>query len=169
MSNVYPIIGHHLRYASDKRKLSTMKRRERSHCPISFALDAFGDHWSLLVLRDIIFKGKTRYQEFLGSDEGISTNILADRLSRLEAAGIITRRDDPANGRQYIYAPTRKGLDLVPVMLEMVLWSSKHDAKTAAPEEFIRRLETDPAGLKREVLAPFAKVTGVSAKRKTKS
>ncbi len=132
-----------------------MKRRVRSHCPISFALDTFGDTWSLLVLRDLVFKGMRRFQEFLSSEEGISTNILADRLGRLESAGIITRMDDPTNGKQVLYAPTKKGLDLVPVMLEMIRWSAKYDSATAAPREFVERLEADPSGLRADLLAPF--------------
>lgn len=132
-----------------------MKRRNRSHCPISFALDNFGDTWTLLVLRDLIFKGKSRYQEFLTSEEGISTNILADRLARLEEHGIISKMDDPANARQIIYSPTPKGLDLVPVMLEIVRWSGKHDPKTAAPKEFLERLKRDPQRLAAEIRSQF--------------
>ncbi|MBY0472634.1 helix-turn-helix transcriptional regulator [bacterium] len=132
-----------------------MKRRARSHCPISFALDTFGDHWSLLVLRDLIFKGKSRYQEFLASDERISTNILADRLSRLENAGIITRKNDPINKKQILYAPTKKGLDLIPVMLELVRWSIKYDSETATPKKFIRELEKDFDGLADKILSQF--------------
>lgn len=134
-----------------------MKKQGRSHCPISFALDIFGDRWSLLILRDLVFKGKTRYQELLSSEEGISTNILADRLSRLEDQGILSRTDDPGNKKQIIYAPTKKGLDLVPMMLEIVRWSGKYDAKTAAPKEFLRRLESDSHGLTQEILSGFGR------------
>lgn len=111
-------------------------------------------------MRDLVFKGRSRYQEFLGSEERISTNILADRLSRLEAAGVISKRDDPDNGKQILYSPTKKGLDLIPVMLEMIRWSARHDSKTAAPKEFVRRLETDPVGLKAELLRPFDTAKG---------
>src|SRR5690348_5996744 len=104
-----------------------MKACPRSHCPVAYALDMFGDSWSLLVMRDLLFSGKQRYQEMLESEEGIATNILADRLSRLEQQGLITRRRDPGNKRQYLYAPTPKGLDLIPLMLEMIQWSAKHD------------------------------------------
>lgn len=128
-----------------------MKRRNRSHCPISFALDIFGDGWTLLILRDLIFKGKARYQEFLSSDESISTNILADRLARLEEHGIITRRGDPANRKQILYAPTSKGLDLIPVLLEIIRWSGKHDSQTAAPREFLKQLKSDPVRLAAEI------------------
>ncbi len=132
-----------------------MKRRNRSHCPISFALDIFGDAWTLLILRDLIFKGKSRYQEFLASEESISTNILADRLARLEEHGIISRANDPTNKKQILYSPTRKGLDLIPVLLEIVQWSGKHDPKTAAPKEFIERLKKDPKRLAAEIRSQF--------------
>lgn len=128
-----------------------MKRRNRSHCPISFALDIFGDAWTLLVLRDLIFKGKERYQEFLSSEEAISTNILADRLARLEEYGIISKKVDPTNGKQILYAPTKKGLDLIPVLLEIVRWSGEHDPQTAAPREFINRLKKVPVRLAAEI------------------
>ena len=108
-------------------------------------------------MRDMLLKGKTRYQEFLSSEEGISTNILADRLSRLEKQGIISKRDDPENKKQILYAPTKKGLDLIPVMLELIRWGAKYDSETAAPKEFLRRLEKNPDGLKAEILSHFRK------------
>ncbi len=132
-----------------------MKRRNRSHCPIAFALDIFGDAWTLLILRDLIFKGKSRYQEFLTSEESISTNILADRLARLEEYGIISKTGDPTNKKQILYSPTQKGLDLIPAMLEIVRWSGKHDPKTAAPREFIDRLKKDPDKLVAEIRSQF--------------
>ena len=132
-----------------------MKSCPRSHCPIAYALDMFGDSWSLLVMRDLILTGKRRYQELLESEEGIATNILADRLSRLEQRGIISRRRDPASRRQFLYAPTQKGLDLVPLLLEMIQWSAKHDPATAAPKSFMRRLKVDRAGIMAGILAKF--------------
>ena len=138
-------------------KINPLKRRNRSHCPISFALDIFGDAWTLLILRDLIFKGKSRYQEFLASEERISTNILAERLARLEEHGIISRAEDPANRKQILYSPTKKGLDLVPVLLEIIRWSGKHDEETAAPKEFLDQLKKDPEGLKEAIRAPFTR------------
>ena len=137
--------------------MDSMKKRGRSHCPIAFALELIGDQWSLLILRDLLFKGKRLYGEFLNSEEGIATNILAERLARLEKTGIITKTNDPSNKKQFIYAPTRKGLELVPLLLEMIRWSAKHDPKTAAPKEFIRRLEKDSAALLAEVVGQFKK------------
>jgi DNA-binding HxlR family transcriptional regulator len=127
-----------------------MKRTKRSHCPIAFALDIFGDKWSLLLLRDLFFKGKNRYSDFLDAEEGIATNVLSERLARLEAEGLITKSRDKTNLRQFIYAPTRKGLDLLPALLEISLWSAKYDPKTAAPPSVMRRIRADRDGFIRE-------------------
>lgn len=115
----------------------------RSHCPINFVLETFGDKWTLLIVRDLMFKGKRHYSEFLASDEGISTNILADRLQRLERDGVIERRTDPDHGSKVIYGLTRKGKDLLPVMLEITAWSGRYDAKSNAPKAFIEALAKD--------------------------
>jgi len=125
--------------------------KRRSDCPISYALDLFGDKWSLLVMRDILFRQKTHYREFLGSEEGIATNILADRLSRLESAGLIRKTDDdPRSGKQ-AYVATAKGHDLVPVLLEMMLWSAKYDPHTGAPPVLIAELKKDRARVARGI------------------
>jgi DNA-binding HxlR family transcriptional regulator len=124
-------------------------KEPRSDCPISLALETIGDRWSLLILRDVMMRGKTRYQEFLGSEEGIATNILADRLAQLERRGLIAKTQDPSDGRQFRYAPTQKALDLLPVIFEMGRWSLKYGARpnpanpvyrwaTAGRETFIR-------------------------------
>jgi DNA-binding HxlR family transcriptional regulator len=136
-----------------------MKRCHQSGCPIAFALDIFGDRWSLLILRDLIFKGKQRYKDFLSSEEAISTNILADRLMRLEEHGLISKQDDQTNKKQFLYAPTEKGLELIPVLLEIVRWSAKHDPKTAAPKEFLNRLKKDAKGLEKEIRGRLRDVT----------
>ena len=112
------------------------KRYHRSGCPISYALDIFGDRWTLLVLRDLILQGKQRYGEILASDERIASNILSDRLKRLETAGIIRRARDPEDGRQVLYRVTEKGRSLVPVMLEIAAWGAAHDENTGAPAGF---------------------------------
>jgi len=114
----------------------------RSHCPVSLALEAIGDKWSLLILRDLIMRGKRRYQELLSSEEGISTNILADRLVRLESLGLIAKSDDPDDKRQFRYSPTKKGLDLLPVIFEMARWSSKYDPRIDAAHPFLKRMKT---------------------------
>ena len=116
---------------------------EPKHCPIRFVMGVFGDRWSLLIVRDMMFRGSTRFQDFLDADEGISTNILSDRLSRLEAQEIISRRRDPANGRQVLYSLTDKGRDLLPVMLAVIDWAEKYDADTHVSPEFAEQLRLD--------------------------
>src|SRR5947209_10805018 len=99
----------------------TMKHTEhrRSDCPINFALETFGDTWSLLIIRDIVYFGKKTYGEFLESEEGMATNILASRLTRLEQQGILVKKPSPLDKRKEEYALTERGLDLVPVLVEM--------------------------------------------------
>lgn len=106
------------------------ERKLRSHCPINFALEIFGDKWSLLVLRDIIFRGKRTYGEFLKSEEGFATNILAARLTHLEEEGILKKEADPADARRSRFLLTEKGIDLVPLLFEIMLWSGKYDSKS---------------------------------------
>lgn len=115
----------------------------RSRCPINYALEIFGDRWTLLLLRDLILFGKEHYRELLASEEGIATNILADRLKRLEISGIITRERDPEDGRQFIYRTTEEGLALTPVLLEIAAWASVHDDDTAAPAGFAESFYAD--------------------------
>jgi len=104
----------------------------RSHCPVNFALEAIGDRWALLILRDIIFRGKCTYGEFLSSEEGFSTNILASRLEHLINQGILLRHEDAVDKRKSIYSLSEKGLDLIPLIFEMLLWSAKYDDESQA-------------------------------------
>ncbi|MGH7451422.1 MAG: winged helix-turn-helix transcriptional regulator [bacterium] len=128
----------------------------KSHCPINFALEIFGDKWTLLIIRDILFLGKKHYGDFIGSEEGISTNILADRLNLLEREGFVQKHDDEEHGSKYVYKPTQKAIDLMPMLLEMILWSGKHDPNTAAPKEFIARLKKDKKGVINDFLASIS-------------
>lgn len=128
-----------------------MEREPRSHCPIAFALDLFGDKWTLLVLRDLLLKGKRQYHEFLASEEAMATNILSDRLRRLEREGLVTKSRARGAGRQYVYQPTRKALDLLPVLVEISFWSARYDPATAAPPALMRRIRKDREGFLREV------------------
>jgi DNA-binding HxlR family transcriptional regulator len=134
-----------------------MARPKRSSCPISFALDTFGDKWSLLILRDLIFKDKFYYEDFIQSEEQISTNILAERLKRLKDGGLIESKPDKENKRKIIYSPTSKALDLIPMILEMIEWSATYDSRTGAPEEFLKMLKKDRKKLARQVRAKFEK------------
>jgi len=99
----------------------------RSGCPLNASVEMLGDRWSLLIIRDIMVRGYRTFKEFLSSDEHIATNILADRLRRLEEYGIVTRQTDPSDGRKLFYLLTAKGLDLAPVLTEMVLWAATHE------------------------------------------
>ncbi|MBZ5516059.1 MAG: helix-turn-helix transcriptional regulator [Acidobacteriia bacterium] len=108
------------------------KSKPRSRCPVSISLEIFGDRWSLLIIRDLMVRGFRTFREFRGSGEGISTNILADRLRRLEARGIITREAEARDRRKLNYRLTEKGIDLAPVLLELLLWGARRE-ETGAP------------------------------------
>jgi len=112
----------------------------RSYCPVTFALDIIGDRWALLIIRDIIFFGKSNFGDFAKSPEGIATNILTDRLKRLEEQNIIVKDPDENNLSKYVYSLTDKGLDLLPIMVEMILFSEKHDLETAASKSTLKRI-----------------------------
>lgn len=112
----------------------------RSGCPISVALELLGDSWSLLVVRDLMFKGRRTFQEFLTAGEGIASNILTDRLSKLEAHGIVVKRRDADDARRFIYRLTEKGIDLAPVLVEVVVWAARHE-QTDAPAATVREME----------------------------
>jgi DNA-binding HxlR family transcriptional regulator len=101
--------------------------KRRSGCPLNASVEILGDRWSLLIVRDMILRGFRTYKEFLGSYERIATNILADRLQKLITHGIITADSDPSDGRKLIYSLTPKGIDLAPVLTEMVLWAAAHE------------------------------------------
>ena len=120
-----------------------MTKRRRSDCPITFALDTFGDRWSLLIIRDIVYFGKKTYGEFLESDEGIATNILASRLAELEQSGILVKKPHPTDKRKEVYSLTESGLDLIPLLLDMASWSARHDPQSSAPEAWIALVNAD--------------------------
>jgi DNA-binding HxlR family transcriptional regulator len=103
------------------------KKKRRSECPLNASVEILGDRWSLLIIRDMMLRGFQSYKEFMECYEGIATNILADRLRKLVANGIITAKSDPQDGRKLIYALTAKGIDLGPVMTEMVLWAAGYE------------------------------------------
>jgi DNA-binding HxlR family transcriptional regulator len=145
-----------LLFASQCPNFDRMPTTPRSRCPISLALDLIGDRWTLIILRDLIMRGRTRYQDLLDAEEGIATNVLADRLRRLEDAKVITKRRDPDNGKQFIYAPTEKGLDLLPVLFDLMHWSSKHDKRTDQSIPFLKRLRSNESALRRDILKRFA-------------
>jgi DNA-binding HxlR family transcriptional regulator len=139
------------------------KEDVRSHCAVNYGVEVFGDRWSLLIIRDIVFAGKKTYGEFLKSEEGIATNILASRLAFLEEQGILSRAPSPADGRKDFYTLTEKGLDLIPVLLNIVIWSAKHDSKSDVRrrKEFIARLNRSPVEVIDEVKALVRNGEGV--------
>src|SRR5947207_8600278 len=93
------------------------RRHRKSDCPVHFALEVFGDSWTLLIIRDLMFKGRTSYTDFLRAEEGIATNVLADRLARLEEDGVIERAAESGRGSASAYRLTAKGIDLLPILL----------------------------------------------------
>jgi DNA-binding HxlR family transcriptional regulator len=135
-----------LHHASKERIVKRTTRR--SDCPINYALQMFGDAWSLLVIRDLMFTERRTYTDFLNAEEGMATNILAARLQQLQADGLIRRR---GSGRGAEYALTQKGLDLLPAMLELIAWSGKYDRRTGAPKEFLARIRKTRARVTAEL------------------
>jgi DNA-binding HxlR family transcriptional regulator len=113
--------------------------RHRSGCPVNISLEVFGDRWSLLIVRDLMVRGFRAFQDFLDSGEGIATNILADRLRRLQEAGIVEAERDPHDGRRVNYRLTQKGIDLAPVMLELLIWGAQH-ADSGAPPRLVAEM-----------------------------
>ncbi len=115
------------------------KSKRRSGCPVSVSLEIFGDRWSLLIVRDLMVRAFRTFKQFQESGEGIATNILADRLEKLQVAGIITAEAEQTDARRVNYRLTEKGIDLAPVLLELLIWGARHE-KTAAPCAVIERM-----------------------------
>ncbi len=135
-----------------------MKQKEeelcrRSACAISMALENIGDKWSLLILRDLMFTDKRTYGELQSSEEKIATNILAARLLSLEANGLIRKTADPDNGRRSLYFLTEKGIDLLPVIIELRQWAEKHNADAEGCANALKLTDKN----RKEVLATFKK------------
>ncbi len=112
----------------------------RSGCPLNASVEMLGDRWSLLILRDMMIRGYRSFNEFLQSDEKIASNILADRLRRLESYGIIATERDASDGRKVIYSLTAKGIDLAPVLTEMVMWAARHEETGNQP--LVRQMQS---------------------------
>ena len=114
--------------------MAGMRADPRSTCPISTAVEIVGDRWTLLVVRDLMFAGKRHFRQSLQSEESISSNVLADRLSLLVENGLVRREGDPSHAQKAIYSLTEKGLDLLPVVVAMSAWAQKHHPETRRPE-----------------------------------
>jgi DNA-binding HxlR family transcriptional regulator len=133
------------------------KIEHRSTCPVSTALDIFGDKWSLLIVRDLMFNKKKTYSEFLTSEEKIATNILADRLMLLEMGGIISKEEHPESKAKVLYNLTAKGVDLIPVMVEIILWSEKHHEVHPFASQFAKMIKKDKAGMLKQIKSDLNK------------
>jgi len=129
----------------------------QSGCGVAYGLDVFGDKWTLVVVRDMIMWGKRRFNELLACREKIASNILADRLKRLEDECIITKRQDPENESKSIYELTPKGKELIPVILEVLCWGSKHAPNSNSPAELIRWVKKDRDGVTKAILESLKK------------
>ena len=124
--------------------------KKRSDCPISCSLDVIGDKWSLLIIRDVMLRGKLSYSEFLNSEEGIASNILVNRLTILEEEEILVREVAPANKSKYIYSLTQKGADLMPIIIELMDWGAKYN-KNCPRKELGQKIKKDKAAVVREL------------------
>jgi DNA-binding HxlR family transcriptional regulator len=133
-----------LHFASDVDSLADVpgksKAKRRSGCPVSISLEIFGDRWSLLIIRDLMVRALRTFKQFQESGEGIATNILADRLKRLEGAGIVVGEAEERDARKVNYRLTEKGIDLAPVLLELLIWGARHE-ETGAPCALIAKME----------------------------
>lgn len=107
-----------------------MAAERKSRCPINLSLEIFGDRWTLLIIRDLVFAGKRHFRELLQSEEGIASNVLADRLAKLVACGILTKSGDPTHSQKAIYGLTPMGIDLLPVLAQIGIWGKNHLAVT---------------------------------------
>ncbi|NVK21200.1 MAG: helix-turn-helix transcriptional regulator [Kangiellaceae bacterium] len=127
----------------------------RSGCPLSSALDLVGDKWSLLIIRDMIFLQKKYFKDFLNSSESIATNILSARLNKLECLGLVDKSKDPDNKRQWIYEPTQKALDLLPAIVELIIWSIKLDLPVGIPLDMKQSLMSNKNSFIEQTISKF--------------
>jgi DNA-binding HxlR family transcriptional regulator len=126
-----------------------MKKIEpRSGCPVSFSLDFLGDKWTLLILRDMVIGGKSSYGDFLSSSEKIATNVLADKLDKLEAYGFVTKKVSAEKKNKFVFTLTPKGIDLVPIIMEMTIWGSTYNPP--GNQDLLKALAEDKEGTIRQ-------------------
>ncbi len=126
-----------LQFASEFAKVPGVrglaKAKRRSGCPVSVSLEILGDRWTLLIIRDLMVRGCRTFGEFLEGGEGIATNILSDRLRKLERAGIVSAEAEESDGRKSNYRLTQKGIDLAPVLFDLLIWGARHERTGASP------------------------------------
>lgn len=123
-----------------------MNQKKRSDCPVSNSLDIWGDKWSLLIIRDLMFAKECTYGDFLKAPERIATNILASRLQVLEENKIIEKLDHPESKAKVLYRLTKKGIDLLPIMIEINLWAEKYFPIPADRKAMLKEVKKDKAG-----------------------
>lgn len=131
--------------------------KKRSECPISCSLDILGDKWSLLIIRDLMFHHKNTYGEFLKSEEHIATNILASRLLALEENGILLKSEHPDSKSKYLYRLTKKGMDLMPIIVEMYLWADQFLEVPSDMKAFFNDAKKDKVGFMKSALKALKK------------
>ncbi|HJX89638.1 MAG TPA: helix-turn-helix domain-containing protein [Pyrinomonadaceae bacterium] len=131
--------------------------QRQSGCAVAYGLDVFGDKWTLVVVRDMIMWGKRHFNELLACREKIASNILADRLKRLEEECVITKTQDPENESKFIYELTPKGKDLIPLVLEIMVWGSQHAPNSDTPAELVRWVKKDRDGVTKAILESLEK------------
>jgi DNA-binding HxlR family transcriptional regulator len=134
------------------------KNQKRSDCPISNSLDVWGDKWSLLIIRDLIFNKKCTYKDFLNAEEGIATNILSARLASLEENEIIEKVDNPGTKTRVYYKLTPKGIDLLPILIEVHLWAEKYFTVPSEIKAKIKGAKTDKEGFIKASIRELKKV-----------
>jgi DNA-binding HxlR family transcriptional regulator len=130
----------------------TEKKRCRSECPIANALDIVGDRWTLVLMRDLMFRNLHEFKELLDSPEGIATNILSTRLKSLTEDGIINNIPHPTNGTKKLYYLTERGKTLMPLLTELTLWGTEQIPNTAAPPEVISAMKNDRGLFSKQIL-----------------
>ena len=129
----------------------------QSGCPVAYGLDVFGDKWTLVVVRDMVLKGKRYFNELLVTREKMASNILADRLKRLAEERVITKTQDPENASRFIYELTPKGKELIPLLLEVLRWGAKHVPNSDPVPELVRWVKKDRDGVTQAILESLKK------------
>lgn len=126
--------------------------KKRSDCPLGISLDVFGDKWSLLIIRDMMFGNKCTYNDFLKSEEGIATNILASRLKGLEENGVIEKSEHPDSKAKVLYQLSAKGIDLLPVLMEIYIWAEKYYEMPSDLKATIKEAKKDKDKFAKQVM-----------------
>ena len=126
----------------------------RSTCPISSSLDLFGDKWTLLIVRDLLYYGSRTFKDFSQSNEHISSARLADRLKKLEQMEALTKQNHPTNKKVFIYKLTQKGKDLAPAIVDLITWGNKHLSQHVSEESkaFAKNLEENRDGVLEQLM-----------------